>query len=139
MATYLEHNNITVSDLDDAIAFFTTVFSDWQLRYRGYLNEETQDTAWAHVGTEASYLALQAPPWGQPFSRQPSPYFDHLGIIVDDLDQVLEVLKRYPYRIRPIPETQGYKKIYVYIFDGIILEILEYKTTDWAIRNQYPE
>jgi hypothetical protein len=87
--------------------------------------------------TEYSYIALQAPAWEQSFARPQSPYFDHMGFIVEDLADVVQRLKDYPFRIREVPDSPGYKKIYVYIFDGIILEILQYTTTDLAVRNAY--
>ena len=43
MATYLEHNNVTVSNLDFPIEFFTTIFPDWKLRHRSYFDKERQD------------------------------------------------------------------------------------------------
>ncbi|MFT4925126.1 MAG: hypothetical protein ACI8WB_001216 [Phenylobacterium sp.] len=107
------------------------------MRHRGYLDPQTKDTAWAHVGTDSSYLALQAPAWDQPPARQNSPYFDHMGFVVDDLDVVVAVLKTYPYRIREIADSPGFKKIYVYIFNGIILELLQYITDDMTVRNRY--
>ena len=138
MATYLEHNNVTVSDFELAIKFFTTVFEDWDLRHRGFLNEEKKDIPWAHVGTATSYLALQGTSFGEAFQGGESPYFDHYGIIVDDLEAVTERLGDWPYKIRTNEESPGIKKIYVFIFDGIILEIIEYKTTDLEVRNSYP-
>ena len=137
MATYLEHNNVTVSDLDFSIEFFTHIFSDWKLRHRAYFDKERQDFEWAHVGTEISYLALQSTPYNQTFSRPISHYFDHYGIIVDNLEDVVSRLKKYPYRIRIEPEKPSYKKVYAYIFDGIILEILQYKTDNLSLRNKY--
>ena len=138
MATYLEHNNVTVSDFELAIEFFTTVFEDWQLRYRGFLDENKKDVPYAHVGTPTSYIALQGTPYGEAFKGGVNHYFDHYGIIVDDLHKVTERLAGWPYKIRTEEETEGIKKIYVYIFDGLILEIIEYKSTDLAIRNSYP-
>jgi hypothetical protein len=60
--------------------------------------------------TEYSYIALQAPAWEQSFARPQSPYFDHMGFIVEDLADVVQRLKDYPFRIREVPDSPGYKK-----------------------------
>jgi hypothetical protein len=54
MAARLEHANINVGDIDEAIRFITTAFPEFRVRGRG----EVEGRPWMHVGTDTSYLAL---------------------------------------------------------------------------------
>ncbi len=51
MKTYLEHANITVPDLDAAIAFLTTIDPEFKVRHRAFSEGKCE---WAHVGNDDS-------------------------------------------------------------------------------------
>ena len=57
MKSYVEHANITVADLDQAIRFFSVALPDFTIRKRGTID----DREWAHIGTDASYVAINTP------------------------------------------------------------------------------
>ena len=50
---YLEHANITVSNLKEAIHFFQTAFPHFVIRGGG---NETRE--WVHLGDDVTYLAI---------------------------------------------------------------------------------
>ncbi len=50
---YLEHANITVSNLQEAIKFFQTAFPHFKIRGGGNDLRE-----WVHLGDDHTYLAL---------------------------------------------------------------------------------
>ena len=54
--TRLEHVNITVPDIDEAIKFLKTVAPDFQVR----IDEKPEESfRWAHIGNHEYYVALQ--------------------------------------------------------------------------------
>ena len=57
MGSYVEHANLTVSDLDAMIAFVQTAVPDFKIRKRWVSGEFN----WVHIGTDSSYLALMNP------------------------------------------------------------------------------
>ncbi|MEL7486462.1 MAG: VOC family protein [Pseudomonadota bacterium] len=142
---WLEHCNLTVSDLDKTINFFLAVFPEFSLRHKGVLEDALPDggvqkTPWAHVGTDESYLALQAPPIGHEFKQNKNNYFNHMGFVVDDIDETLERVKdagcsnlrtdySHPHRLRA----------YAWVFDGTVLEFVQYKSENAEERNCYAQ
>jgi catechol 2,3-dioxygenase-like lactoylglutathione lyase family enzyme len=80
-APVIEHVNVTVSDLDRAIALMRDVFG-WELRWRGpsKLGGET-----AHVGAAQSYVALYKASADAPDSANGR--LNHIGVLVDDLGE----------------------------------------------------
>ena len=69
---YLEHANITVSNLKDAILFFQTAFPHFEVRGGGNENRE-----WVHLGDERTYLALNQLVGKENVDRE---NYDDLGI-----------------------------------------------------------
>ncbi len=145
MSSYVEHANITVRNLDDAIQFIQTALPDFKVRDRSIIDGRD----WAHIGTDTSYLALV-----QGFDRHEttkgppirnvdmnSAGFNHIGLVVDDLDGVLKRLRNAGY-------TEGFnggeviehphrKSAYVLDNDGNEDEFMQYLSDDPAERNQY--
>jgi catechol 2,3-dioxygenase-like lactoylglutathione lyase family enzyme len=84
---FLEHVNLTVNDVDRSADFYSKVFG-FHRRWEGAggLGGRT-----VHVGTDTTYLALwqptRAPEGGFDFDRRGNG-FNHIGIVVDDLDEV---------------------------------------------------
>lgn len=82
-APRIEHVNMTVSDPDAAARLMQDLFG-WEVRWQG---PALNGGRTIHVGSDAQYLALYAPP-GARLSRdfakgQP---LNHVGVEVDDLD-----------------------------------------------------
>ena len=137
MATYIEHANITVPDIDAAIAFLKVVEPAFAVRRdeihaKGY--------RWAHIGGDRCYIALQEPhPDSHP--RDPRrPYKDfgvnHLGWVVGDLDAVVARLEQAGYRrglaVAPHPHR---KRAYFHDAADFEWELVEYTSDDPAERH----
>ncbi len=99
MDTFLEHANITVPDIDAAIAFLKVVEPQIEVRH-----DEVPEGSyrWAHIGIGNSYIALQEPHIGSHPTDNRRPYKDygvnHIGWVVEDLDAVTARLDKQGYR-----------------------------------------
>lgn len=128
---YLEHANLTVTDLNATIKFIQLALPDFVKRGEGMYNGRK----WVHIGTQDSYLAINEDPGHNPVQRRP---LNHLGIVVQDVNAVVDRLvdagfhrssQRYehPYRVREyFEDTQGTE-----------YEFIEYLSDEPAKRNSY--
>ena len=81
----LEHANVTVRDPEKTAAMLCRLF-DWHVRWEG---PSLMGGRTVHVGTDDSYLALYTPgDPDEPVSRDRVAGLQHLGIVVDDLDEI---------------------------------------------------
>ena len=82
----LEHANISVKDVDEAVRFFTTAFPHWKVRGTG----GEPPAHWVHLGTDDQYLCLGAPDNHDSRTQGHRGYgVNHIGFVVDDADAVL--------------------------------------------------
>jgi len=132
MAAYLEHANITVPDVDAAIAFLRVVEPEFQIRH-----DEKPDEGhrWVHIGTGDSYFAIQEPHLGSTPQDRRRPYRDiginHLGLVVEDLPAVVRRLADSGYREGIEGEENAYRKrAYYYDSAGFEWELVEYLSDD---------
>lgn len=139
MTAYLEHANITVPDIDAAIAFLQVIEPDLVVRH-----DETPEGSyrWAHIGAGNCYIALQEPHLGSDPQSNRRPYKDygvnHLGWIVDDFDAVIGRLKAGGYREGIPGESSRYRKrAYYYDSAGFEWEIIAYFTENLDERYSY--
>jgi catechol 2,3-dioxygenase-like lactoylglutathione lyase family enzyme len=143
MAARLEHANINVRSIDEAIRFLTTAFPEFRVRGRG----EKEGQPWVHVGTENSYLALNEfqdePGTGDAdgvsaaneFGSEP---LNHLGFVVDDAEALAKRLKSAGYREGFVAPPHRYRiRKYFLDADGNEWEFVEYLTDDPAKQNEY--
>ena len=139
MTPYLEHANITVPDVDAAIAFLQTIDPALRVRHDGISQAGKR---WVHVGTDRSYIALQEPNGGEPAQSPREPYlnhgFNHLGWVVADCDAVVARLEAagYPRGMEAEPHPHR-KRVYYYDAAGFEWEILEYLSEDPSEFNDY--
>ncbi|MFC1997973.1 VOC family protein [Chloroflexota bacterium] len=139
MTAFIEHVNITVPDIDAAIAFLKTVEPQVEVRH----DEKPEGSyRWAHVGVGNSYIALQEPHIGATATDNRRPYKDyganHIGWVVDDLDVVTARLEAGGYR-QGIPGEENIYRRRAYYYDsaGFEWEIVEYLTEQLAERYSY--
>ena len=124
---FLEHVNLTVSDVDRSAGFYGDLFG-FRLRWRG----KTADGAEAaHVGDDRCYLALfQARRPGRPPRDYAGVGLNHFGFVVDDLGAMKRRLASHG--ISPHSE-QAYdpgRRLYFLDPDGIEVELVEYDAAE---------
>ena len=62
MTVQIEHANMAVRDLDEAIRFFRTAFPEFAIRGRAVTDHGDFQSEWVHIGTEDTYVCLNADP-----------------------------------------------------------------------------
>jgi len=137
MPIYLEHANLTVRDLDEAIRFLTTAIPEFAVRHQGV----SHGRAWAHVGNEQFYIALNAATEdNKPRDPENEIGLNHLGFAVDDADAVANALRQAGFREGLKVDPHPYRKrVYFHDADKNEWEFVEYFTEDPAQRNEYSE
>jgi len=139
MVAYLEHANITVPDIDAAVAFLQVVEPRLTVRH-----DATPEGSyrWAHIGAGDCYIALQEPQLGSDPTDSHRPYKDygvnHIGWVVGDFDATVGRLKAAGYRQGIPGESNRYRRrAYFYDSAGFEWEIVAYLTEDQAERYSY--
>ena len=125
----LEHANLTVSDVTRSIDFYTKLFG-WRVRWRGEIYNETRMAPAAHIGDDTSYLSLfeaEEPASTRPVRPSyPLPGINHIGFVVDDLDELLQRLASFEIKIHLTGDYDPGRRAYFYDPDGIEIEVVEY-------------
>ena len=124
----IEHLNLSVSDLEASLAFYGELLG-WGVRWRGQAQGAAGPVEAAHLGDEACYLALfqaEAAADEGPDSRYSQPGVNHVGFVVDDLDQTLARLSKLGPKVHFQPEYDPGRRAYFFDADGIEVELIEY-------------
>lgn len=133
--SYLEHNNITVNNLEEAIKFLQTAMPEFEVRGEGADNQRR----WAHIGTDESYVALTettAEVEGSDSYLQHG--FNHMGFVVTDVRAVGKRLREAGYRNNyPFTEHQHRLRDYFLDADGNEYEFIQYLSDKPEERNSY--
>lgn len=145
MESYVEHANLTVTDLDKAIEFLTVAMPDFSIRKRWIID----DKEWAHVGTDYSYIALNTlldksllpSPEAPEAVRATSAGFNHVGFVVEDVsslrNRLLEAGFHRGYNNGEIIDHPHRRSVYLRDSDGNEFEFMQYLTESTADRNTY--
>lgn len=143
MQSYVEHANISVSNLDRAVNFFSTALPDFTIRKRWTID----DDEWAHVGTDSSYVALVMPlhsaaPRPDGIRKGMSGFgFNHVGFVVEDVDatqqRLLDAGFKGGYNGGEIIEHPSRKSVYFLDTDGNEFEFMQYLVANSSERNLY--
>ncbi len=126
--TRLEHANLTVPDIDAAIAFIQIVAPDFQIRHDAV---DAAGYRWVHIGNSQHYLALQEPHLDATpeFPRPPYKNYgcNHLGLVVGNVDATAAALLSAGYRPGiETPDETTRKRRYFFDRAGFEWEIIEY-------------
>jgi len=136
---YLEHSNISVSDLDKAIRFFSAAFPDFRIRGRGRSETPGNERDWIHFGDDTTYIALEeATKERSGHLTYRNPGINHIGFVVEDMDTVVERLEAagFSENMRDYSHPSR-RRSYFYDADGNEYEFVEYMTENPEERNQY--
>ncbi|MDU8944553.1 VOC family protein [Ovoidimarina sediminis] len=121
----LEHVNITVSDPAATARWMERVFG-WHVRWEG---PAISDGYTVHVGDADRYVALYSP--GAPKAAVGSSYahvggFNHLAIVVDDLDATERLVEAEGFAPRSHADYEPGRRFYFNDRDGIEVEVVSY-------------
>lgn len=131
MDAYIEHANISVSDLNEAVRFLTTAVPEFHVRGRGTNNGER----WLHIGTSSSYLALNETGDKE---RIRARKLNHIGFVVNDVGPVRSRLLEAGYREGFVAAPNAdRRRLYFLDQDGLEWEFVQYFSDDPARRNRY--
>lgn len=120
----IEHVNITVSDIDRTAAMLMELF-EWRIRWRG---PALAGGATIHVGADDTYLAVYMPPGGAsaPKSYAKSMPLNHVGVVVDDLDETERRAKALGLTPFNHGDYEPGRRFYFFDADGIEYEVVSY-------------
>ncbi|MCI0641012.1 MAG: VOC family protein [Gemmataceae bacterium] len=138
MSARLEHANLCVRDIDGMIRFLKTAFPEFRIRAD---HKDADGSRWVHVGTDDSYLALQAAdtsperPW-EPYSGLPG--VNHLGFEVDDAEGLRDRMLAADYEESTVPNSHPFRKrVYFLDPEGNDWEFVQYLSSDREKRHDY--
>ena len=118
---YLEHVNITVSDIERSAALLQRICG-WHIRWRGpaMLGGET-----IHVGSERDYIAVYTRgPVAERFAKGAP--LNHVALVVDDLDAAEAVVVEAGLEPFNHGDYEPGRRFYFFDWDGIEFEIVSY-------------
>ncbi|WP_432472995.1 VOC family protein [Amphritea sp. HPY] len=129
--TKLEHANITVPDIDEAIRFIQIVAPDFEVRKDVI---PAASYRWAHIGNDEYYFALQEPHLDatpqQPRKSYKNFGVNHIALVVENLSEIETKLVAAGYRRSIDTPTEKHRKR-LYFFDRFDFEweLVEYSST----------
>lgn len=123
---FLEHVNLTVSDLDRSVAFYRELL-DLHVRWQGKALTGGGLVRAAHVGTDRCYLALfEAGRPGRAAQDYSVAGVNHFGFVVEDLDGATERLARLGAEPHLEADYAPGRRLYFRDPDGVEVELVEY-------------
>lgn len=126
--TKIEHANITVPDIDEAINFIKVVAPDFQVRKD---ERPSESFRWVHIGNDKYYFALQEPHIGSPAEHPKETYknfgVNHIALVVENIERIESALLEAGYRRGIYAPSEKYRKrLYFYDGFGFEWELVEY-------------
>ena len=137
--TYLEHVNITVPDVQEAVRFLLLVDPDFVVRHDGIGDDGCR---WLHIGDDNHYFALRDVPADRANERVHKDMyhvgFNHFGIVVDDIAAVrARLLAAGCTELTPVEDHPHRRRAYFLDSVGFEWEFVEYLSADPSKRNAY--
>lgn len=121
----LEHVNVTVAD-PDALAETLCRLFDWKVRWSGAAIGNGRSV---HVGDGSSYVALYTAGKTEPFKQDSYGRhggLNHIGVVVDDLDETEERAKRLGFTPTNHADYEPGRRFYFHEANGIEIEVVCY-------------
>jgi len=134
---YLEHINVNVSNLDNALLFFKTAFPEFQVRGGG----AAQNDKWVHFGNDYTYIAINEKKLEHPLrDKFKSPGVNHAGFVVSDIDALASRMEENGFKRDYPKQVQKYRiRDYFADADGNQYEFVQYLSDNVNERNDYSE
>lgn len=132
---YLEHANITVNNLKEAVQFFQSAFPHFKIR--GGDNEARE---WVHLGDDDTYIAINQAEY---LEKKGEKNYDkiginHIGFVVEDVQTIANNLLAQGFK-RDYPKQVEQFRIRDYFADadGNQYEFVQYLSNKVEERNLY--
>lgn len=128
---YMEHANITVSNLNEAIQFFQTAFPSFKIRGGG--------EGWLHLGDDDTYLALNTGDHGKKVHPNYEEFgVNHIGFVVNDVEGLAKRLSEAGYKRSYPKQVQEFRiRDYFNDKDDNQYEFVQYLSDKYEERNSY--
>ena len=121
---FIEHVNLTVSNLTRSIEFYRRLFG-WDIRWQG---TTTGGSPAAHIGDDRNYLALfeatKPNRWAIDYDAVG---FNHFGVVVDDIDVMKQRLDELGAEHGLEQDYEPGRRVYFTDPDGIEVELVQYQ------------
>lgn len=119
----LLHTSITVKNMDDSIAFYTSVMG-MNLRARREIKENDAEIAFVNI--DGTNHEIELTWWRKKTDYIDGDQLDHVAFQVDDLDRTIEKMREMKVELAKEPYSLGSSRI-AFIKDpnGIWLELIE--------------
>lgn len=124
---FIEHVNFTVPDPRATADWMCKLFG-WKIRWSG---DAINGGHTVHVGSDTSYLAIYTGPGGDPSPPTHDSYstiggFNHVGIVVDDLDATEAGVQKLGFQTHSHADYEPGRRFYFHDTDGVEYEIVSY-------------
>lgn len=138
----MEHANITVKSIDEAVRFLGTAFPESVIRGEGHIHGDADQGRWVHFGTDQHYVALQENSAHTPHRdvTYTSDGINHLGFVVEGLDDLISRMTVAGYKVTAASALEGHpwrRRAYFYDGNGVEWEFIEYLSDKPEERNDY--
>ncbi len=137
----LEHLNVSLTDLDRATRALRAIVPQWSVRGAGTWDDgDGRSHAWRHVGDDFQYVALyESTPGSALQASGPRSAFNHLALVVDDLDAALARLRDVGVALDHVGgSTEHRRSAYVVIEpERLQIELVAYDSPVPSERNVY--
>ena len=138
----MEHANLTVRSIDEAVSFLKLAFPGDEVRGEGTMKNDIRCSRWVHFGNDESYVALQENSTHN--SRGDVPYvndgINHVGFVVDELDELMSRMEGAGFSLAPASALNDHphrRRAYYFDGNGIEWEFVEYLSADPQEKNDY--
>ncbi|MCG7544805.1 VOC family protein [Pseudoalteromonas sp. MM17-2] len=134
---YLEHVNLVVNDINQALNFYRAAFPHWRVRSQGEGLWSGKPRTWVHFGDDYHYLAFSDNGIGD--NRDLSGHqvgLAHFAYVTEDLDGVIQRLQDAGFEVDKVgPENPYRRNVYFKDPTGFEVEFVEYGSDIPAQRN----
>lgn len=137
MQPFLEHFNMTSTDVDATIRFLQTAMPEFQVRWRG---DDGPNRHWVHLGTETSYIAIEdrGSREVKPRELYEDPGVNHMAFVVQDVIALVKRMQAAGYREGLVDVDHPHRlRYYFYDHDGNEYEFVQYLSDIPNERNDY--
>ena len=139
MKPFLEHLNMTSTDVDETVRFLLTAMPEFSIRGEGG-GEDSPAERWVHVGTADSYLCIESR--GATEKGPHKPYFhpgmNHMGFVVSDSAGLSKRMLEAGYRRGATYLDHPHRhRYYFFDHDGNEYEFVQYFSDEPSEKNEY--